>query len=386
LATFLNETALYKNQVLPQDLFEKWGRMFLYKTRLYKTRRIVISPPICLLLISLIVSCASAPPPRGEFISPETTGQEIESSKQVKAMNEKILMSSLSLKRDPYSDYKIGPEDLLEISVFEVETLNKTVRVSSQGNISFPLLGVVRVKGLTANQLERELRDLLAEKYLQDPQVSVFIKEYRSQRISVMGAVEKPGVFEVTGQRTIVDMLAMGGGLKEDAGNTLFLIRPPLVKRYASKVEDSEGGSPRTFVVNLQELLVKGDLSLNLPIIHGDVINVPVSDKVFVGGEVWKPGGFFLKAKKMTLSQAIVLAGGVKPQAKGSQTRIFRYSETSPGREIITADIYAIQKGKKEDLYLKENDIIIVPKHGVKAILVGVKEILTGVFSVGYAL
>jgi polysaccharide export outer membrane protein len=353
LATFVHETELYNHQVLPWGLFEKWGRMFLHNTR-----RIVIFPPIGLLLISLIVSCASAPPPQSEPISLEKTTQEIESSKQVKAMNERILMSTLALKRDPYSDYKIGSEDLLEISVFEVEKLNKTARVSSQGNISFPLLGVVRVKGLTANQLERELRDLLAEKYLQDPQVSVFIKEYRSQRISVMGAVEQPGVFEVTGQRTIVDILAMGGGLKEDAGNTLFLIRPPRVKGYASKVEESEEDSPRTFVINLE---------------------------VFVGGEVWRPGGFSLKGKKMTLSQAIVLAGGIKPQAKGSQTRIFRYLETSPGREIITADVYAIQKGKREDLYLKENDIIIVPKHGVKAILVGVKEILTGVFSVGYS-
>ena len=141
LATFVHEPELYKNQVLPWGLFKKWGRMFLYKTR-----RIVIFPPICLLLISLIVSCASAPPPQKESISPEKTTQEIESSRQLKAMNEKILMSSLSLKRDPYRDYKIGPEDLLEISVFEVENLNKTVRVSSQGNISLPLLGVVRVK------------------------------------------------------------------------------------------------------------------------------------------------------------------------------------------------------------------------------------------------
>ena len=354
---------------------------------LHKTGRIVISLPIGLLLISLIVSCASAPPPQKESISPEKTTQEIESSRQLKAMNEKILMSSLSLKRDPYSDYKIGPEDLLEISVFEVEDLNKIVRASSQGNISLPLLGVVRVKGLTANELERELRDLLGEKYLQDPQVSVFIKEYRSQRISVIGAVEKPSVFEATGQRSILDFLAMAGGLKEDAGNTLFLIRPPRLERGASKEgQDSEGDGPRTFVINLEELLIRGDLSLNLPVMHGDVINVPVSDKVFVGGEVWRPGGFSLKGKKMTLSQAIVLAGGLKPQAKGSQTRIFRYSETSPGREIITADIYAIQKGKTEDLYLKDNDIIIVPKHGVKAVLVGVKEILAGVFSVGYAL
>ena len=302
-------------------------------------------------------------------------------------MNERILMSTLSVQRDPYSDYNIGPEDLLEISVFEVEKLNKTVRVSSHGNISLPLLGVLRVKGLTANQLERELRDLLAEKYLQDPQVSVFIKEYRSQRISVMGAVEKPSAYEVTGGRTILDMLAMAGGLKEDAGHLLFLIRPPAVEGESSKAEkDFVGESPRTFVIDIEELLVKGNLTVNLPVIHGDVINIPVSGKVFVGGEVWRPGGFPLKGRRMSVSQAIVLAGGVKPQANGSQTRIFRYSEQDNGRKILPVNVYAIQKGQEEDLYLKENDIVIVPKHGVKAFLVGVRETLTGVFSMGYSL
>jgi len=251
-------------------------------------RRIAALSPISLFLISLIVSCASGPPSQREALSPEKTIQEIESSRQVKAMNERILMSTLSANRDPYSDYRIGPEDLLEISVFEVEKLNKTVRVSSQGNISVPLLGVLRAKGLTANELERELRDLLGEKYLQDPQVSVFIKEYRSQRISVMGAVEKPGVYEVGGRRTILDMLAMAGGLKEDSGHLLFLIRPPAAEGEASKEEkDFEGETPRTFVINLEELLVKGNLTLNLPLKHGDVINIPVAGKVFVGGEVW---------------------------------------------------------------------------------------------------
>ncbi len=305
-------------------------------------------------------------------------------------------MSSLSSKRDPYRDYKIGPEDLLEISVFEVEKLNKTVRVSSQGNISLPLLGVLRVKGLTANQLEKELRELLAEKYLQDPQVSVFIKEYRSQRISVMGAVKEPKVFEVTGQKTILDMLAMAGGVRDDAGHLLFLIRPPALEDEVPEVpergaaskegKDPDQGGLKTFVINLEELLIKGDLTLNLPLIHGDVINIPVSGKVFVGGEVWRPGGFILAGKRMTLSQAIVLAGGVKPQAKGSQTKIFRYSEKGTGREMVSVNVYAIQKGQKEDPYVKESDIIIVPRHGVKAFFIGVKETLTGVFGMGYSL
>jgi polysaccharide export outer membrane protein len=315
------------------------------------------------------------------------SAKEIESSKQVKAMNERILMSSSSSKRDPYRDYKIGPEDLIEISVFEEEKLNKTVRVSSQGNISLPLLGILRVKGLTANELEREIRDLLAEKYLRDPHVGIFIKEYRSQRISVIGAVEKPGVFDVAGQKTVLEILAIAGGLKEDAGPLLFLIRPPQPEGEVSQgKEGAEDGNPKTFVIDLEALLVEGDLTLNLPLIHGDVINIPVSGKIFVGGEVSKPGGFFLKGKKITVSQAIVMAEGLRPEAAGGETKIFRYSGKTNQREILSADVYAIQKGRSEDPYLKENDILIVPKSGVKVFLIGLRDTVKGLIGFGFSL
>jgi polysaccharide export outer membrane protein len=326
-----------------------------------------------------VISCASSSPPKKEVVSPETQIREIESSKRVKEMNEKLLMSSLSSRRDLYRDYKIGPEDLLEISVFEDEKLNKTVRVSSQGNISLPLLGILKVKGLTANELEKEIRDLLAEKYFQDPHVGVFIKEYRNQRISVIGAVEKPGVYDVTGQKTVLDILAIAGGLKEDAGPLLFLIRPPRLEDEVLKgKKDSDDQTPRTFLIDLEELLVKGDLALNLPLIHGDVVNIPVSGKIFVGGEVRSPGGFPLRGKKLTVSQAIALAGGLKGEANGSETKIFRYSEKGTGKEILSVNAYAIQKGQEEDLHLKESDIIIVPKSGTKTVLNEIWDFIKG--------
>ena len=312
--------------------------------------------------------------------------KEIESSRQVKAMNEKLLMSTLALRKTSYRDYKIGPEDLLEISVFEEEKLNKTVRVSSQGNISLPLLGVLRVKGLTANELEKEIRDLLAEKYLQDPHVGVFIKEYRSQRISVIGMVEKPGVLEVTGPKTILDILAQAGGLKEDAGQLLFLIRPPRLEEDIPRgKQDPYEQYPQTFIIDLDDLLIKGDMTLNLPLIHGDVINVPTSGKVFVGGEVVRPGGFPLKGKRLMLTQAIVLAEGLKPEGDGAEARIFRYTGKGNEKEIITVDIYAIQNGQAEDLYLKENDILFIPKSGVKNFLIGLRDTLKGFFGVGFS-
>jgi polysaccharide export outer membrane protein len=313
--------------------------------------------------------------------------REIETSKRVKEMNERILMSAHSSRRDIYRDYKIGPEDLLEISIFEDEKLNKTVRVSSQGNISLPLLGILKVKGLTANELEKEIRDLLAEKYFQDPHVSVFIKEYRNQRISVMGSVEKPGVYDVTGQKTVLDILAMAGGLKGDAGPLLFLIRPPRLEDEVLKgKKDSDDQSLKTFMIDLEGLLVKGDLALNLPLIHGDVINIPVSGKIFVGGEVKIPGGFSLGGKKLTLSQAISLAGGLGPKAAGSETKIFRYSEKGTDKEILSANVYAIQKGQEEDLHLKESDIIIVPKSGTKAFLIELRDTVKGLLGFGFSL
>src|SRR4030043_1234249 len=114
-------------------------------------------PMTCSLLpLFLLFSCASAPPQKQESVFPALQMEKIESSRQVKAMNEKLLMSTLTARKTSQRDYKIGPEDLLEIAVFEEEKLNKTLRVSSRGNISFPLLGILRVKGLTANELERE--------------------------------------------------------------------------------------------------------------------------------------------------------------------------------------------------------------------------------------
>jgi len=298
-------------------------------------------------------------------------------------MNEKILLSALSSRRTSHRDYKIGPQDLLEISVFEVEKLNKTVRVSSQGNINLPLLGVLKVKGLTTEELEKEIRSLLAEKYMQDPQVNVLIKEYRNQRISVMGAVKNPGVFDVTGSKTVLDMLAMAGGLREDAGQLLFLLRPPKLEEETSKREKrDEELKPEAFVIDLEGLLGEGNLGLNLSLLHGDVINVPVAGKVFVGGQVKSPGGF-MRGKKMTLSQAIISAGGLNFKANGSETKIIRYSEKGTDREVLTFNAYTILKGKTEDPYLKENDIIFVPTSGMKTLLVGVKDTFRAAFGIG---
>lgn len=333
----------------------------------------------------LLNSCASGSnSPKG--MSPrEIQEKEIESARQVKEMNERILVSALATSKATSGDYKIGPEDLLEIAVFEVEKLNKTVRVSTRGDISLPLLGILKVKGLTATELEKRITDLLAEKYIKNPYVTVFIKEYRNQRISVIGMVEKPGIFEVAGQKTVLGMLAMAGGLKEDAGRLLFLLRsPPLNEDDQKETGESARQAPLTLVIDLDELLIKGDLTLNVPTFSGDVINIPASGKVFVGGDVQRPGGFPLKGKRLTVTQAIALAEGLRPEADGSEVKIFRFSGNGNKKEVIDVNYYDIVEAKAFDPYLKENDILIVPRSGLKNFWVGFRDFFRFSFGLGW--
>ena len=113
------------------------------------------------------------------------------------------------------SEYRVGPQDLLEISVFQVNDLNRTVRVNSNGQISLPLIGVVQAGGNTVPELETLIAEKLAADYLQAPQVSVFVKEFTSQRVTLEGAIAKPGIYPITGKTSLLQALAMGGGPSE---------------------------------------------------------------------------------------------------------------------------------------------------------------------------
>ena len=127
----------------------------------------------------------------------------------------------------PAQDYRVGADDLLEISVFEAPDLNRTVRVSARGEISLPLFGTLQAAGLTVRELEAVLEELLRRTYMKDPHVAVFLKEMQSHPVSVLGAVNKPGVFQIRGAKTLVEVLSMTDGLAEDAGNTVIVIRHP---------------------------------------------------------------------------------------------------------------------------------------------------------------
>jgi polysaccharide export outer membrane protein len=249
-------------------------------------------------------------------------------------------------------EYFIGARDLLEIKVFELPELNQTVRVSEDGTITLPLLGSVMIGGLTKDGVERKLAGMLEAKYIKDAQVSIFIREYQSKQVSVIGAVEKPGMYELVGRRTLLQMISAAGGFTEKAGNQLFVLR------------EGRSGITASIEIDLEDLLINGNQKLNIPMQVNDVINVPVDKMIhiYVFGEVKQPGALAVKVSdKVTLLQAIAQAGGTTEDASKSRVTIKR--KDNNGKETKTiVNLKDIIKGKKPDVELKEGDVVYVPE------------------------
>ena len=247
--------------------------------------------------------------------------------------------------------YRIGPGDLLELKVFEVDQLSQTVRVSEDGSITLPLLGRVPVEGLTQEGVVQKLTGLLQAKYVKNPQVTIFIKEYKNQQVAVIGAVEKAGSYELVGRRNLLQIISMAGGFSENAGNQVFILR------------EGEDGATSTIPIDLKALLIDGNQELNVPIMPNDVISVPVDReiKVFVMGRVTKPGAVTAKLSEgVTLFQAIAEAGGFAEGAKESGVTVTRKGKTG-AEQKFKINVKDIIKGKRKDFPLQEGDVVHVP-------------------------
>lgn len=208
-------------------------------------------------------------------------------------------------------DYLIGSQDILKISVFEYPDLTTEVRVSEDGKITFPLLGEIEAKNLSTRQVEKAIAEELAKaKIVKDPQVSVFVQQYRGRKVTVIGEVVKPGQYEIAGPTSILDTISLAQGMSQNAGFMLTVFRK----------EPGPDGSDLTqkIRVDVDRLLNGGDLSQDIPLQNGDVIYVPKS-VFYIYGEVNRPGAYRLD-KGLTVKRAIALAGGLTP--KGCDWRI----------------------------------------------------------------
>jgi polysaccharide export outer membrane protein len=248
------------------------------------------------------------------------------------------------------NDYRIGPKDLLEITVFGLPELNQTVRVSEDGSITMSLLGRVEVSGLTAQELEKKLASILDKQFTKEARVTVFIKEY--QKVSVIGAVGRPGMYELVGPTTLLQVIAQAGGLTAQAMNELFVYRL------------GKDGKQTRIAIKVEELMINSNQDLNIELQPKDVVTIPIDQmlNVFVYGEVKTPGAIpYLSSKKITLLQAIAQAGGTTEWAKKSRVMIKR-KDKKTGKEMkINLNLKNIINGKIADIVLEEGDVVIVP-------------------------
>jgi polysaccharide biosynthesis/export protein len=250
-------------------------------------------------------------------------------------------------------EYKIGPKDLLEIAVFELPELNQTVRVSEDGSISLPLLGQVVIEGMAKDSVEKKLASLLEEKYLKKARVTVFIREYQSQRVAVIGAVGTPGMYELIGRTTVLQLISKAGGLTDRASNEMFVLR------------EARNGVRERIAIDLDDLINNGNQDLDIPLQANDTVNIPIDQliNIFVFGEVRNPGALQVRmSKRTTLLQAIAQAGGpTEGAARGSVT--IKRKDLKSGKEVkMKVNLKDVINGKRPDIELREGDVVFVPE------------------------
>ena len=258
------------------------------------------------------------------------------------------------------ADYRIGPNDVLEIGVFQAPELNASVRVSDAGEISVALLGQIRASGLTAEQLESQIEDLFRAGYIRDPEVTVQVTELHSRPVSVLGAVNKPGVFQLRGKHTLLEILSLAGGLSEDAGTTATIVR--------QGADSLVSTNTTTIQVPLGDPTGPTRALADVAIYPGDIVNVQTAGIVYVVGAVNKPGSFVMRGNHaLTVLRAIAVAEGVTPTAAKGDAVILRTNEA--GERIgVAVDLDAIFARQREDLALQPSDVLFVPVSGGKAV------------------
>lgn len=237
-------------------------------------------------------------------------------------------------------DYILGEGDVLTISVFDQPDLKSTVRISGDGMITLPLIGQIAAVGQSVDQLSSKIESRLADGYIIDPHVNIFVEEFRSLKATILGAVKAPGLYELKGQTNLLELISKAGGLTQDAANQAIIQRD----------QDGNKGK-KAIIVNLSELMEQGQASQNLSIVNGDNIYIPKKKIFYITGEVKSPNSYEYE-EGLTVIQALTKAGGFSDKAAPSRIKIIRSAE---GKEQVF-------EGVKMDQQIEANDVLVVPE------------------------
>lgn len=360
--------------------------------------RIVILPIVCGL--SMVAAGAQQPPAQNPVPAREETPRP-------PARDDDYRRSGVHVSAD--EDYKIGAGDVIDIKVADADELSGIYRVSADGTIKLRFLGRILALDKTPEELAKTITDGLQGKYLFDPRVDVIVREYNSRMIYIQGAVGRPGVYQMEGRPNLLQLIVLAGGLSQNFGSTAFIIRRvkiPDAERRAveaslreqnaqpqeAKTDASDADPDRPRLTDAEWLarqytliklningLFKGRFDQNMFLEPGDVVTIPPTDLFFMTGQFKAPGSFPLK-EGTSLRQAVALAQGFTPTASPGKSIIFRENPETGQRLELHIDLGEIMNGKKEDMLVYPNDVIVVPASGFKTF--AIPALQTATFSV----
>ncbi|MEW6571042.1 MAG: SLBB domain-containing protein [Nitrospirota bacterium] len=252
-----------------------------------------------------------------------------------------IFLISSFAENSRAQDYVIGEGDVLKITVYNHDDLTTVARVSGDGYINFPLIGHVEVKGLTLPQISQKISSMLTDGYIVNPQVNIFIQEFRSKKAFIMGEVSKPGLYVLPGHTSFLALISEAGGLTKDAGDKAIL------KRKSNSNDNDE----KIINIDLKRLVEKGDTSLDVPIVDGDSIYIAKAGVFYVTGEVKKPDAYKYD-EGTTVIKAVTMGGGFTDKAARNKVRIIRKLN---GKEEVFEKV-------RMDEPIQPDDVIVVPE------------------------
>ncbi|RTZ89931.1 MAG: hypothetical protein DSY91_07080 [Deltaproteobacteria bacterium] len=302
-----------------------------------------------LFLLLFVVSCSTAyNPPSFEKASKATAKDLNAYWGGNEEFNKKLVLSVGRIKIPPY---RLMPGDAVKVSVFGVEELEDlTGKIDAAGKVSFPLVGSVKIGGLTLAEARKVVKKAL-ETYVMNPKVNLEVTEYKGFRVSVLGEVNKPDVYSLTGTRTVLDVLAMAGGLTDKASKTVILTHIGPEKNTV-------------LYLNLDKLVDNMKFFDELMLKPGDILYIPKAENIYVDGFVRRPGSFSL-TQPTSVTAAITEAGGMKIDADPTQVAIYRTLKTGE-KKMIKVNIDNIRNGEEKNIMLQPNDVVIVPSNGLK--------------------
>lgn len=268
-----------------------------------------------------------------------------------------------------HSSYVLGPDDQISIRALDApEITDKPLRIGAGGQINLPMVGRLRAAGLTVEELERQLSERLRV-YVRDPQVAVSVTEFRSQPVSVIGAVNQPGIHQLEGTKRLIEVLSLAGGLRNDAGNTINITRR---KEWGDiplpNVKPDASGEFTVAEVGVKSIMDAENPKANIAIRPNDVITVPKADLIYVIGSVRRSGGFVLGEREtISVLQALSLAEGLERTAAPRNAKILRLSgNENKDRTEIAVDVKKILEGKSGDVWMQANDVLFIPGSAAK--------------------